>query len=439
MKKLLCKTFVLVLLFINVLTNLTTINSFALPNLYSEGVYLMDATTGKVLYEKNSNVQYMPASTTKVMTAILALENCKLDDQVTIGENPPLVDGSSLGIAQGEVYTMEELLLGLLLESGNDCAEAIAEHISGSNEEFAKLMNKKALDLGATNTSFKNPSGLTEEGHLTTAHDLALIMNYASQNTDFVRISQTPSHFYETHPFPDGNEKWAINHNHLLKDDSQYKYQYAYCGKTGYTTASNHSYTAVAKKDDQTIVGAFLSSSDKDGLYTSVGQIFDWGFENFNTKKVISKGDKLDDYSIDDSTSIPLLSTEDFYYTFNLSESENITDSKISVEYDNKDLTTTSIKEGDILFDASLLINGNKVSNIKLASGTDREYTTTTTEVIAKNTITNITSNKYFILGVITIIFIILLFIILISIIRNRIRRKKFLARRSYIRNKHNF
>ena len=139
MKKLLCKTFVLVLLFINVLTNLTTINSFALPNLYSEGIYLMDATTGKVLYEKNSNVQYMPASTTKVMTAILALENCKLDDQVTIGENPPLVDGSSLGIAQGEVYTMEELLLGLLLESGNDCAEAIAEHISGSNEEFVKF------------------------------------------------------------------------------------------------------------------------------------------------------------------------------------------------------------------------------------------------------------------------------------------------------------
>lgn len=436
MKKLLCKTFALIFLLTSVLTNLTTINSFALPNLYSEGVYLMDATTGKVLYEKNSNVQYMPASTTKVMTAIIALENSKLDEQVTIGENPPLTDGSALGLAQGEVYTMEELLFGLLLESGNDCAEAIAEHISGSNEEFAKLMNKKAIELGATNTNFKNPSGLTEEGHLTTAHDLALIMRYASQNTDFVRISQTPSHFYENHPFSDGSEKWATNHNHLLKADSQYKYEYAYCGKTGYTTAANHSYTAVAKKDDQTIVGAFLNATDKDGLYTSVGQLFDWGFENFKTEKVISKGDKLDDYSIDDSTSIPLLSTEDFYYTFNLSEGENITNPNISVEYDNKDLTTTSIKEGDILFDASLLINGNKVSDIKLASGTDREYTT---EVMVKNTITKITSSKYFILGVITIIVIIILFIILISIIRNKRRRKKFLARRSYIRNKHNF
>ena len=225
MKNLLCKTFALVFLLTSILTNLTTISSFALPNLYSEGVYLMDATTGKVLYEKNSNVQYMPASTTKVMTAILALENCKLDEKVTIGENPPLADGSAIGLAQGEVYTMEELLLGLLLESGNDCAEAIAEHISGSNEEFAKLMNKKAIELGATNTNFKNPSGLTEEGHLTTAHDLALIMAYASQNEDFVRIARTPSYFYETHPFSDGSEKWATNKNPLLKENSNYKYQ----------------------------------------------------------------------------------------------------------------------------------------------------------------------------------------------------------------------
>ena len=106
------------------------------------------------------------------------------------------------------------------------------------------------------------------------------------------------------------------------------------------------------------------------------------------------------------------------------------------MEYDSKDLTTTSIKEGDILFDASLLINGNKVSDIKLASGVDREYTT---EVMVKNTIKKITSSKYFILGIIAIVIIIILFLILISVIRNKRRRKKFLARRSYIRNKHNF
>lgn len=436
MKKTLYKTVSLIFLLTIVLTNFNEIKSFALPNLYSEGIYLMDAKTGKVLYEKNSDVQYMPASTTKVMTAIIALENCNLDDNVTIGENPPLVDGSAIGIAQGEVYTMEELLLGLLLESGNDCAEAIADHISGSNEGFAKLMNEKAKELGCTNTTFKNPSGLTEEGHLTTAHDLALIIRYASQNEDFVRIARTPSHFYENHPFSDGSEKWVINKNPLLKEDSNYKYEYAYCGKTGYTVAANHSYVASAIKDDQQIVGAFLNATDKDGLYTSVSQLFDWGFENFKTEKIVSKGDELDTYSIDSSTTIPLISTEDIYYTFNIGEGEDRSNIDISVEYGNKDLTTTSIKKDEVLFNASLLVNGKKASDINLASGVDREYTT---KVLVKNTITEIKSSKYFIPG--TIVFIILIFsiILLLSIIRYRRKRKNFLSRRSYIRNKHNF
>ena len=434
MKKLLSKTFALVFLLTIVLTTVKEIDSYALPNLYSEGIYLMDATTGKVLYEKNADVQYMPASTTKIMTAIIALENCKLTDEVTIGENPPKADGSSIGIEQGEVYTIEELLYGLLLESGNDCAEAIADHIAGSNEAFAKIMNEKAKELGATNTNFKNPSGLTEDGHLTTAHDLALIMRYASQNPDFVRIAQTPSYFYANHPYSNGSEKWATNHNPLLKENSPYKYQYAYCGKTGYTTAANHSYAATAIKYQQEIVGAFLNATDKDGLYTSVGQLFDWGFENFKTEKIVSTGDKLDDYSIDSSTSIPLVATKDIYYTFNIGEGEDVTKPNTSVKYDNKDLTTTSIKKGDILFNASLLVNGKKISDIELASDSDREYTA---EVMVKNTVNGITSSKYFISGIIGIFIIVIL--ILISIIRSKRRKKSFLSRRSYIRNKHNF
>ncbi|WP_195986331.1 D-alanyl-D-alanine carboxypeptidase family protein [Clostridium sp. D53t1_180928_C8] len=434
MKNLLFKTFVLVFLLTIVLANVKVIDSYALPNLYSEGIYLMDATTGKVLYEKNADVQYMPASTTKIMTAIIALENCKLTDEVTIGENPPKADGSSIGIEQGEVYTIEELLYGLLLESGNDCAEAIAEHIAGSNEAFAKIMNEKAKELGATNTNFKNPSGLTEDGHLTTAHDLALIMRYASQNSDFVRIAQTPSYFYANHPYSNGSEKWATNHNPLLKENSPYKYQYAYCGKTGYTTAANHSYAATVIKDQQELVGTFLNATDKDGLYTSVGQLFDWGFENFKTEKIVSTGDKLADYSIDSSTSIPLVATKDIYYTFNIGEGEDVTKSNTSVKYDNKDLTTTSIKKGDILFNAALLVNGTKASDIELASDTNREYTA---EVMVKNTVTEMTSSKYFIPGIIGIVIIIIL--ILISIIRSKRRKKSFLSRRSYIRNKHNF
>lgn len=436
MKKRVFKTFALVFFSTILLLSITGVNSFAFPNISSEGVYLMDAKTGQVLYEKNSDVQYMPASTTKIMTAIIALEKCKLTDEVTIGENPPKADGSSMGIEQNEIYTIEELLYGLLLESGNDCAEALAEHISGSIDEFANLMNEKAKELGATNTSFKNPSGLTEDGHLTTAHDLALIMRYASQNSDFVRISQTPSYFYENHPYSDGSEKWATNHNPLLKENTAYTYQYAYVGKTGYTVAANHSYAAVAIKDDQQIVGAFLNATDKDGLYIGVGQLFDWGFENFKTEKIVSVGDKLDNYSIDNSTTIPLLANEDVYYTFNLAEGENMDNIDLSVAYKDKDLSKTSIKKGETLFNASLLINGNKISDIKLDSGESRKYTT---EVVVKNTINDITNNKYFIPGVIAGIILITIIIIIIFIIRKRKRRKNFLARRSYIRSKHNF
>ena len=148
MRKFLIKMLVLVFIFANIFTTLSIVEYSAFPQLYSEAIFLMDGITGDVLYEQNADILYEPASTTKVMTAILAIEICNLDEPITIGKNPPLVDGSRIGIAEGEVYTMKELLLGLLLESGNDCAEAIAEHISGSNSAFGKLMTEKAHEIG---------------------------------------------------------------------------------------------------------------------------------------------------------------------------------------------------------------------------------------------------------------------------------------------------
>ena len=178
MKNLL-KKFLLSTLFISSIfasLNLVKASATELPPVYSEGAVLMDGKTGKILYAKNEHNQYEPASTTKVMTALVVLDKVKLTDKVTIGEKPPLVDGSAIGIQKGEVYTVEELMLGLLLESGNDCAEALAEYVAGSNEVFATLMNAKAKELGALNTNFKNPSGLHEDGHVSTAYDLALIL-----------------------------------------------------------------------------------------------------------------------------------------------------------------------------------------------------------------------------------------------------------------------
>ena len=138
MKKFFVKIFVLFFICTIFLTNNRTVHASDFPYLEAQGVVLMDGITGEILYSNNSNVQFEPASTTKVMTALVVLNNSNLNDKVTIGLNPTLVDGSAIGIREGEVYTVKELLLGLLLESGNDCAEALAEYISGSNAEFGK-------------------------------------------------------------------------------------------------------------------------------------------------------------------------------------------------------------------------------------------------------------------------------------------------------------
>lgn len=417
------KRFLLSTLFVtSIFTSINSIktNATELPPVYSEGAVLMDGRTGKILYSKNEHNQYEPASTTKVMTALVVLENVKLTDKVTIGENPPLVDGSAIGIQKGEVYTVEELMLGLLLESGNDCAEALAEYVSGSNEEFAKLMNAKAKELGALNTNFKNPSGLHEDGHVTTAYDLALIMKAAAHNEDFVRIAKTESYKYVNQPFSDGSEKWATNRNQLFNEYSPYFYTNTYCGKNGYTPEANHSYTAAAVKGDQMMIGAFVNATDKDNFYTNIGPLFEYGFDNFETIKLISANETLDNYKINDVITLPLLAKNDFYYT--KSKSEEVP--KYSIEYDKSDISKKDIKVNDTLFKAKINIDGKTVSTIDLISGANREYNS---KIMLKETISEFTKKPSNIIYTIIIVFIffVLLRLIFLSIKRKRVRRKR--------------
>lgn len=418
------------LLISNVFTSVNAITAKAteLPPIYSEGAVLMDGRTGEILYSKNEHTQYEPASTTKVMTALVVLENVELTDKVTIGEKPPQVDGSALGIQEGEVYTVEELMYGLLLESANDCAEALAEYVSGSNEEFAKLMNAKAKELGALNTNFKNPSGLHEDGHLTTAYDLALIMKAAAHNEEYVRISQTESYKYVNQPFSDGSEKWATNKNQLLNEYSAYYYGNTYCGKNGYTPEANHAYTAAAVKDDQMLIAAFINATDKDNFYSNIGALFDYGFDNFETIKLISANDKLDTYKINENTTIPLLAKSDFYYTKAKSEETP----SYSIEYDKTDISRQSIKVGDTLYKAKIVIDGKTISTIDLISGANREYTgKTQLKEIFLEFIKKPMNIAYLVLG----LFIFLIFIKYIIYLRKRRKlRKKYLKLYKYKR-----
>ena len=424
MKKTLTKFLLLLFICTLFFTNITIENVHAVPLLEAQGVVLMDGKSGEILYSQNADVQYEPASITKVMTAIVVLENTNLDDKVTIGTNPPLVDGSAIGIREGEVYTIEELLIAMLLESANDCAEALAEFVSGSNAEFGKLMTERAKELGCTNSVFKNPSGLHEEGHLTTANDMAKIMRFALNFDDFNRISRIISYQYVNHPYSDGTEKWATNRNNCYVDWSQWYYENLYCGKTGWTPEANHTYVATAVKDDEVLVASFLNAYNKDTQYTSVGQLFNWGFDNFNSVKLFNKGDIVGEYQISDNTSIPLLTNKDIYYTLSANEEQDIT---TAFNYADKDYSESSIKKGDVLFDATLIVNGEKYTTLELVSGLDREYTT---KIKIENTINKYASNK--------IIISIILVLILSLCIYIYIRKRKLNKRRDFIRKKYN-
>lgn len=410
------------------------------PELNAQGVYLMDGYTGKVLYEKNSDTKFEPASTTKIMTAIIALENCNLNEKVTIGINPTLADGSSIGLEQGEIYTVEELLIALLLPSANDAAEALAEHIAGSNAAFGEMMTAKAHEIGATNTTFKNPSGLHEEGHLTTAHDLALIMQYALKLDDFIRISQIDQYYYKNHPYSDGSERWAINQNNCAPFSSysvsnypEYIYDNLYSGKTGYTPEANHTYAAAAKKDDQLLVAAFLNADNKFNHYAGVGPLFEWGFNNYTTKKIVSVGDTLTDYIINDDLIIPLTSDRNVYYTALTTDSSNPT---ISVNYGEKDYSKSTISKGDILFtNVDLLVNGEKYTTVNLLSSMDRTYKSGEKKVAEKveETVEKVKKKRNY------IPYIIVTIVILYMLYKHIKRKIHYNNRKRRIRRKHNF
>ena len=227
-----------------------------LRQLYAQSAVLMDGDTSRVLYEKNG-YDFMPmASTTKVMTCILAVENASGEEIVQVSAYAASMPDVQLNIREGEEYYLKDLLHSLMLQSHNDSAVAIAEHVGGSVEGFAALMNEKAQKIGCTNTHFVTPNGLdaSDEGgdHGTTAADLARIMNYAIQNEDFLRITQT-----RTYSFSDvqGRRNFSLHNANALLD----MMAGAISGKTGFTNAAGYCYVGAVRQDDKTFIVALLA------------------------------------------------------------------------------------------------------------------------------------------------------------------------------------
>lgn len=254
--------------------------STAEPVVEAEGAVLMDASTGQVLFGKNQDKQFYPASITKVMTALVVLERCKLTDVVTFSASATtnLESGAvSLNITEGDQLTVEQALYGLLLKSANEIGNGLAEHVGGSISGFADLMNAKAKELGCKNTHFANPHGLNDSTHMTTPYDMALIMRAALQNETFRKIDTTL-----TYNFPATKKAGArtitMGHKMMYPSDSRY-YEGIIGGKTGYTSKAGNTLVTGVQRNGVSLIAVVLKS--KGTQYTDTKALLDYGFANY--------------------------------------------------------------------------------------------------------------------------------------------------------------
>ncbi len=253
------------------------------PLVYAHAGVLMDTATGTVLYQQRAFERVAPASTTKIITAVLALERGRLDELVTVSRRAAYVGGSSMYLQPGQQYTLEELLLGMMLQSGNDAATAIAEHIGGSVDAFVALMNRKAVEVGAVNTHFANPHGLDNERHYSTAYDLAVITRYAMRNPKFAEIVALREQ--KVAPEGAGEEQTLRNINRLL-----WYYQFADGVKTGLTDAAGRCVVASATRDSQPLIAVVMRSGD---LWNDAIRLLDWGYQNFRLERLLEAGERV--------------------------------------------------------------------------------------------------------------------------------------------------
>lgn len=265
---------------------------------------LIEPKTGAVLYEKNADEKHYPASITKIMTALLAIENCNMDDVVTFTKEAVTSipsDSSSAGVNIGAKLTVEECLYTLMLASANEVANGLAEHIAGSVEDFPAMMNARAKELGCTGTHFANAHGYWQEDHYTTARDMAKIMHQAIKHKEFRKIAGTVKHVIENDTLND--TIYLLNHSKILRNDTEYYYEPAKASKTGYTDVARHTLATYAKKDGVNLICVVLEE-EKGMDYLDTAALFKWGFKNVKSltplrdiklKSLISSCKDLDD------------------------------------------------------------------------------------------------------------------------------------------------
>ncbi len=278
-------------LLITLLLSSSLYASEAPGTIYSKGSVLIEKDSKRVLYEKNAHEKMAMASTTKIMTCMVAIESGKLDEIVTVSGKAARAPKVKLNLKTGEKQKLGDLLYSLMLESHNDTAVAIAEHVGGSVEEFCAMMTEKAKAIGAENTCFETPNGLDGQAHYSTPYDMALIAAYALDNPEFVKIINTPQIEIPTTQLEGSKKHALINKNRFLS-----QYEGAEGVKTGYTSKAGHCFVGAVKKEDMELIGVALGagwdSKGKSRKYTDVIKLMNYGYNNYKKYKVLDKGEE---------------------------------------------------------------------------------------------------------------------------------------------------
>ncbi|WP_231465819.1 D-alanyl-D-alanine carboxypeptidase family protein [Selenomonas sp. FC4001] len=331
-----------------------------LQKLTARSAIVMDTVTGQILYERDIDARRYPASTTKMMTLIVALEHGKLDDIVTVSKNAEGVEGSTLWLVQGDKIPLGELLTGMMMHSGNDATVAVAEHIAGSVPAFVRMMNDKAEELGANSTHFMNPNGLPDEKHYTTAYDLAKIAAYGYSLPHFEEIVGKQEALYD----------WVKDPAKKLRNENQmlWLYRGANGVKTGYTDAAGRCLVSAARRDGMQLVAVVLDSYY---MWNDSIALLDYGFQNAHPKTLVKKGEVVAKVDVADGRhdELELVAAESLVAVEKTGETAKV-ERKVEVPHE----VAAPIKKGDVIGKVICYYDGKAQGSIYLLAAQDVEY-----------------------------------------------------------------
>lgn len=329
-------------------------------DLRGESYILIDGNTGRVLYERNAHNKMPMASTTKIMTALVALENGKLDDKITIENESVGVEGSSIYLREGEIITLKDMLYGLMLRSGNDSAVAIASFIGKSTEEFVKLMNKKAKSIGAINTNFTNPHGLHDDLHYSTAYDMAIITKEAFTYEEFANVVGSKSYVSQR-----DKDNYYNNKNKTL-----WEYNGGDGVKTGYTMRSGRCLVSSASRNGMRLIAVSLNARD---WFNDNYKLLDYGFNNYKPYLIYDEDQFLKKINVinGDKEYVNLVTEKSYIYPLKEGEREKV---KISLE--TPENLQAPIEKGTKIGYVYTYLNGQLIDKSNLVAKSSIKETT---------------------------------------------------------------